>query len=68
MADSTSQIAELIHKELDSRHCDLAETDEETFEETQEVVTEEVETPLEAEVVVDNENGDDAQPTEETVS
>ncbi len=41
---------------------------EETFEETEEVAIEEVETPLEAEVVVDNENGDDTQPTEETVS
>jgi DNA-directed RNA polymerase subunit omega len=41
---------------------------EETFEGTQEVVTEDVETPIAAEVVVDNEEDNDTAPTEETPS
>ena len=41
---------------------------EETFEETAEVTTEDVEAQADAAVVADNQEGDDAAPTEETVS
>ncbi len=41
---------------------------EETFEENAEVITEDVEAQADAAVIADNQEGDDAAPTEETVS